>query len=216
MVCLCVLADDDVDEVVRGGLLDGLRPGSLIVVNTTTKPETCRRLAEEAAGQQLELIDAPVSGMAQGAIEGKMAIFVGGSTDQFERYEPVAGTFGTPVHTGAVGTGQAVKLLNNITSVCNAVIAQDALVIGRDLGIEPEVMAKAMSAGSAQSRWLDKYIQFGYDPLLGRDPHYFLRDWCRVLSEFQAMLRGQTVGGRLVEELGQVFVERTASHVGRR
>jgi 3-hydroxyisobutyrate dehydrogenase len=213
MVCLCVLDDNDVAEVLHGGLLDGLRPGALIVVNSTTKPETCRRLADEAAELSVSLIDAPVSGMARGAAEGTMAIFVGGSEADFERYAPIAHTFGTPTHVGHLGTGQIVKILNNVTGACNLVIAQDTLAIGEDLGIEREILAKALLLGSGESRFLEQFTSRGLSPVLQRDPDYFLRDWTRILGDLEAMLSAQQVAGRLVQELGRTFVARTSEYV---
>jgi 3-hydroxyisobutyrate dehydrogenase len=213
IVCLCVLNDEDVIEVLEGGIMDALAPGSLIVVNSTTQPETCRRLATVAASHGSSLVDAPVSGMARGAVAGTMAIFVGGRDTDFERYAPVARTFGTPTHMGDVGTGQATKLLNNMTAVCNLVLVQDALAIGGELDIDRDVLTTALMTGSAASRFLDLYRTLDYDPVLHRNPDYFLRDWSRILSDFRSMLGGRGIDGRLIDTLGGTFIDRTRDHV---
>lgn len=210
MVCICVLDDADVEEVLHAGLLDGLRPGAMIVVNSTTKPETCRRLAGESEVRSVRLIDAPVSGMARGASEGTMAIFVGGSREDFERYAPVARTFGTPTHVGPIGSGQIVKLLNNMTAACNLVIAQDTLAIGEQLGVDRDALAASLLAGSAGCRFLQQYTSAGFDPFFARKPEFFLRDWERILADLEGVLVGENVSGRLVEQLGRIFVDRTA------
>jgi 3-hydroxyisobutyrate dehydrogenase len=213
IVCICVLDDHDVDDVVHGGLLAGLRPGSLIVVNSTTRPRTCRRLAAEAAENDVSLIDAPVTGMAQGAAEGTMAIFVGGGEDEFNRYAPIARTFGTPTHIGPLGTGQIVKLLNNTTAACNLVIAQDTLTIGAKLGIDRDVLSGALLTGSAGGRMLQRFAALGYDPVLQRDPAYFLRDWSRILTDLESVLADEHVDGLALQRLGTSFIERTSSYV---
>jgi 3-hydroxyisobutyrate dehydrogenase-like beta-hydroxyacid dehydrogenase len=212
-VCICVLDDHDVEEVVRGGLLGGLRPGSLIVVNSTTRPRTCRDLAARAGKHDVALIDAPVTGMAQGAVDGTMTIFVGGGKEDFDRYSPIARAFGTPIHVGPLGTGQIVKLLNNMTAACNLVIAQDTLAIGANLGIERDVLATALLAGSAGGRMLQRFVSLGFDPVLRRDPDFFLRDWSRVLGDLESVLADEQVDGMALREVGRSFIERTSSYV---
>jgi 3-hydroxyisobutyrate dehydrogenase len=209
IVCVCVLNDGDVEDVLRGGIIDSLRPGGLIVVNSTTRPGTVRRLAAEAAARGLSLIDAPVSGMAHGAAAGTMAIFVGGADEDFERYAPIARTFGVPTHMGPLGSGQIVKLLNNTTAVSNLVIAQDTLAIGQALGIDRDVLAKAMMSGSAASKMFQTYLSFDYSPVLNRDPAFFLRDWSRILSDLASVLDEEHVDGRMTRRLGEMFVQRT-------
>ena len=213
IVCLCVLDDGDVEEVLHGGLLDSMGPRSLIVVNSTTRPDTCRRLAAEAERRSVSLIDAPVSGMARGAVQGTMAIFVGGASPDFERYAPVARTFGTPTHVGPLGSGQIVKLLNNMTAACNLVIAQDTLAIGEELGVNRDALVSALMSGTAGCRFLEQFATSGFDPAFARNPDFFLRDWKRILADLEGVLDGARVAGRLVQDLGRVFVERTQEHV---
>jgi 3-hydroxyisobutyrate dehydrogenase len=213
IVCVCVLNDQDVEDVLHGGIIDSLKPSGLIVVNSTTRPGTVRRLAQEAAAHGLSLIDAPVSGMARGAAAGTMAIFVGGAHEDFERYAPIARTFGTPTHMGAIGSGQIVKLLNNTTAVCNLVIAQDTLAIGAALGIDRDVLSKAMMSGSSASKMFQTYLSFDCSPVLCRDPAFFLRDWSRILSDLASVLEEEHVDGRMTHKLGQMFVQRTDDYV---
>jgi 3-hydroxyisobutyrate dehydrogenase-like beta-hydroxyacid dehydrogenase len=117
---------------------------------------------------------------------------------------------------GSVGTGQAVKLLNNMTAVCNLVLVQDTLQIGQELGIDRGALTSALLTGSAASRMLDTYRAFDFDPLLQRNPQWFLRDWSRIRSDLRFVLDTNGVDGRLLDSLGTIFIERTTRHVDQR
>ena len=116
LVCLCVVGDDDVREVLAGdnGVLAGLAPGGIVAIHSTVHPDTCRELAESAAKQGVSIIDAPVSGGGPAAEEGQLLVMVGGD-DEGETLEGGAG-FGRTAgggsgrHRGIVarGAGRAV------------------------------------------------------------------------------------------------------------
>ena len=80
LVCLCVVGDDDVRQVLDGetGVLAGLAPGGIVAIHSTVHPDTCREIAETAAAQGISVIDAPVSGGAPAAEEGTLLVMVGG------------------------------------------------------------------------------------------------------------------------------------------
>lgn len=117
VVGLCVVADADVEDVLvrDDGVLSGMSPGGVVVIHSTIHPETCRRLADQAANFQIALVDAPVSGGGGAAAEGSLLVMVGGNDADVARCRPVLETFGNPiVHLGPLGSGQMVKLLNNL------------------------------------------------------------------------------------------------------
>jgi 3-hydroxyisobutyrate dehydrogenase-like beta-hydroxyacid dehydrogenase len=112
-VCLCVVGDADVTQVVEGaeGVLNGLAPGSIIAVHSTVHPDTCRKLAAVAAQHDVQVVDAPVSGGGQTAAEGRLLVMVGGETDAVERRRPAFDCYaGRVVQLGASGAGQVAKL----------------------------------------------------------------------------------------------------------
>jgi 3-hydroxyisobutyrate dehydrogenase-like beta-hydroxyacid dehydrogenase len=114
MVCICVFADDDVEEVLTGadGILAGMQPGSLVAVHSTVSPHTCEALAVTAQACGVTLIDAPVSGSAPAAAAGRLLVMVGGGDAACERARPVLAAFGDPViHVGPLGSGQLAKLV---------------------------------------------------------------------------------------------------------
>jgi 3-hydroxyisobutyrate dehydrogenase len=154
LVCLCVVGDADVVEVVTGasGVLAGLKPGGVIAIHSTVHPKTCHELAETAAAQGVSVIDAPVSGGAPAVAEGRLLVMVGGEDEVVERCRPVFGSYADPiVHLGALGSGQTTKLLNNLLFTANLGTAATTLALGESLGVSPERLTEVMSRGSANS-----------------------------------------------------------------
>lgn len=154
LVCLCVVGDADVDEVICGenGVLTGLATGGVIAVHSTVHPNTCRQIAEKAANQGVSVLDAPVSGGGPAAQAGRLLVMVGGDADVVERCRPVFETYADPVvHLGALGSGQVTKLLNNLLFTANLGTAATALALGESLGVSAERLADVVTRGSANS-----------------------------------------------------------------
>lgn len=152
VVCVCVVADADVEEVVTGadGVLVGLRPGGVVVVHSTVHPDTCRRLGVEAATQGVFVVDAPVSGGGPAAEGGRLLVMVGGDVDAVRVCRPVFETYADPVvHIGALGAGQVTKLLNNVLFTANLATAASAIALGRALGVDTGRLAQVLGHGSA-------------------------------------------------------------------
>jgi 3-hydroxyisobutyrate dehydrogenase len=158
LVGVCVWADYDVREVLTGddGVLAGCRPGTIVAVHSSVAPATCRELADMAAARGVELLDAPVSGGRQVALDGALTVAVGGDEASLARCRPVFETFAsTTVHLGPVGAGQAAKLLNNALFSANLAVADDALLLGEELGIDAAALAEFVRVGSGRSYALD-------------------------------------------------------------
>jgi 3-hydroxyisobutyrate dehydrogenase len=154
LVCLCVVNDADVEEVITGeqGILAGLQAGGVIAVHSTVHPDTCRRLAALAEEQGVSLIDAPVSGGGPGAADGRLLVMVGGDTGTVERCRPVFATYGDPVvHIGPIGSGQVTKLLNNVLFTANLANAASLVELGQALGTDPARLTEVLSHGSGSS-----------------------------------------------------------------
>jgi 3-hydroxyisobutyrate dehydrogenase len=164
LVCVCVVADADVEEVVTGsgGVLGGLRAGGVIAVHSTVHPDTCRRLAAEAAAGNVRLIDAPVSGGGPAAAAGRLLVMAGGDEATVEFCRPVFATYGDPiVHLGPVGAGQVTKLLNNVLFTAHLGAAASLLGLGQALGIDPLRLAGVISHGSGNSFALERVAAAG-------------------------------------------------------
>lgn len=154
LVCLCVVGDADVEEVIHGenGLLAGLQPGGVIAIHSTVHPDTCRRLAEHCADHGVSVIDAPVSGGGPAAEAGTLLVMVGGDEDVVQKCRPVFDTYADPVvHLGGTGSGQVTKLLNNLLFTANLGTAATALALGEQLGVSAGRLAEVVCRGSSNS-----------------------------------------------------------------
>jgi 3-hydroxyisobutyrate dehydrogenase len=158
-VGVCVVSDDDVDDiVVRQGLLDSLRPGSIVTIHSTVHPDTCRRLAALASGKGVRVLDAPVSGGDQAARAGKLTVMVGGEADAYEEALPIFRSYaGLVTLLGPIGSGQIGKLVNNLLFFVNCVTADRALNLGSELGLDRRSLQAVLSASSARSAALDNH-----------------------------------------------------------
>jgi 3-hydroxyisobutyrate dehydrogenase-like beta-hydroxyacid dehydrogenase len=164
LVCLCVVGDDDVRQVLSGpqGVLSGLAPGGVVAIHSTVHPDTCRELAHTAAQQQVSVIDAPVSGGGMAAAAGRLLVMVGGEPDIVESCRPVFASYGDPVaHLGPLGSGQVAKLLNNLLFTANLATAADTFTLGRALGVDAARLAEVISHGTANSFALARIADAG-------------------------------------------------------
>ncbi len=164
LVCLCVVGDDDVREVLAGdnGVLAGLAPGGIVAIHSTVHPDTCRELAEAAAEHGVSVIDAPVSGGGAAAEEGHLLVMAGGDEAVVERCRPVFATFADPItHLGPLGSGQVTKILNNLLFAANLGTAASTLALAESLGIERGRLCDVLTSGSATSKALASIAGFG-------------------------------------------------------
>ncbi|MBA9005369.1 NAD(P)-dependent oxidoreductase [Thermomonospora cellulosilytica] len=164
LVCICVVNDADVEEVVTGerGVLAGLGEGGVIAVHSTVHPDTCRRLADLAGARGVSLVDAPVSGGGPAAEAGRLLVMAGGDARTVERCRPVFAAYADPVvHLGPLGSGQLAKLLNNLLFTANLATAAGALALGRALEVDPARLAEVLSHGSGGSFALGRVAAAG-------------------------------------------------------
>src|SRR5258708_2258364 len=145
-----------VEEVVAGsnGILDGARKGLIIIDMSTVSPTTSRKMAEAAAAKGAHFLDAPVSGGSQGAAQGTLTIMVGGERAAFERVLPVLEAMGKKekiVYVGPSGSGEIIKIVNNMLVGTIAAATAEAFVLGVKAGVDVDVMAKiiGMSTGAS-------------------------------------------------------------------
>ncbi|MBV8951214.1 MAG: NAD(P)-dependent oxidoreductase, partial [Actinobacteria bacterium] len=179
VLCVCVVGDADVDEVLRGteGALAAMAPGGILVVHSTVHPETCRRLQEDYP--LLHVLDAPVSGGGQRAAEGQLLVMVGGAPAVFEQCRPVLATYADPlVHVGPLGAGEEAKLLNNALFSAQLGLAADVFALAVERGLDPAGLSTVLREGSARSYAADVVAGMGFrlealapaaGPLLAKD-----------------------------------------------
>jgi len=159
---------EDVEQVALGpgGIIEGAHEGFVVVDMSTIGPEPARRVGARLAEAGIAMIDAPVSGGERGAIDGTLSIMAGGDEAVFERVRPLFEAMGKKiVLCGPAGSGQVVKMCNQVTIALNTLAACEALVLCTKLGVDPQRMLEAVGAGGASS-WV---VQFLAPRMLQRD-----------------------------------------------
>lgn len=158
MVFTMVTATSDVEEVMLGvgGIVEGARPGTVVVDASTIAPDAARVLAARLAERQVDLLDAPVSGGVIGAVDGTLSIMAGGRAEAFERALPVLRAIGkTIVYVGESGAGQTAKACNQLVIVVALQGIAEALALARRCGVDGGKVVEALSGGFAGSRILE-------------------------------------------------------------
>ena len=118
-----------------GGVLEGARAGSTVLDMSSISPIVAQKVAAACAGKGVDFLDAPVSGGEPKAIDGTLAIMVGGKAAVFEKVQPILAKMGSTVTlTGDVGAGNVTKLANQIMVACNIAAMGEALVLGDEGG----------------------------------------------------------------------------------
>jgi 3-hydroxyisobutyrate dehydrogenase len=154
MIVTIVSDSPDVQEVVAGpeGVLDGIRPGSVVIDMSTISPQVERDLDRQLREQGCALVDAPVSGGDVGARNATLAIMAGGDREAFDRVVPIFETMGkTITYCGPVGSGQLTKLCNQILVAVTLMGVSEALVFAGKNGLDQRVMIEAVKGGAAGS-----------------------------------------------------------------
>jgi 3-hydroxyisobutyrate dehydrogenase-like beta-hydroxyacid dehydrogenase len=143
-----------VDEVVYGsdGILAGAQAGDFYVDMTTSTPANIRAIAAAAGEIGVSVLDAPVAGGTRGARHGTLTIMVGASTAAFQRCLPFFEAMGERVIlVGDVGSGHAAKLVNNMMTIANGIVAMEAMVVGTKAGVDPRTLLEVVRAGTGDS-----------------------------------------------------------------
>ena len=158
--CAIVGFPRDVREVFLGssGLLAGASPGDILVDMTTSEPALAIEIAERAGAAGVAAIDAPVSGGDIGARNGTLSIMIGGAEEAVERARPVFETMGkTIVRQGGPGAGQHTKAVNQILIATLMIGLSEALLYGRQAGLDLDTVMESVSGGAAGSWSLTNY-----------------------------------------------------------
>ncbi|HEX4785556.1 MAG TPA: 2-hydroxy-3-oxopropionate reductase [Candidatus Sulfotelmatobacter sp.] len=148
----------EVEEVIIGalGVLEGSRPGSTVVDMSSVNPLISQKIGASCAAKNVRFLDAPVSGGEPKAVDGTLAIMVGGEEAVFREVEPVLQVMGSTVTlTGPVGAGNFAKLANQIIVACNIAAMGEAFVLATRAGLDPNVVLNAIKGGLAGSTVLN-------------------------------------------------------------
>ncbi len=144
----------DSERAILGpdGVLEGARPGAIIIDMSSIAPSRSQKIARQCAQKSVEFLDAPVSGGEPGAINATLAIMVGGKQQVFDQCQDLLNTVGgNVVLTGDVGAGNITKLANQIIVAANIEALSEALVLAQKAGVDPERVFNAIRGGLAGS-----------------------------------------------------------------
>ncbi len=144
----------DVEAVLTGpvGAAETLAPGACVVDMSTICPHATRKLADNLAGRQITLLDAPVTGGDVGATSATLTIMVGGDVEAFERVRPVLELMSKNiVHVGPSGSGQMLKACNQILCAVNMIGVCEALQLAKQSGLDLNVLIETLSGGAGGS-----------------------------------------------------------------
>ena len=140
----------------EGGVIEGARPGSVLVDMSSIAPLASREVAAELAKKGVEMLDAPVSGGEPKAIDGTLAIMVGGKEAVFEKLKDILLKMGaSAVLCGDIGAGNVTKLANQIIVALNIAAMSEAFVLATKAGVDPERVFNAIKGGLAGSTVLN-------------------------------------------------------------
>jgi len=148
----------EVKEAVLGknGVLEGAKPGTILIDMSSIAPLASKEVAEKAKEKGVTVLDAPVSGGEPKAIEGTLAIMVGGSQETFDEVEDILSVMGASVtRVGEIGSGNMTKLANQIIVALNIAAMSEAMVLAAKAGVNAEKVFQAIRGGLAGSTVLD-------------------------------------------------------------
>jgi 3-hydroxyisobutyrate dehydrogenase len=161
VVITCLPTSAEVEAVLHGekGILEAIPKGSVLIDCTSGDPPTSRSIAAELGGRGVEFIDAPVSGGTVGAKAGTLTVMWGGEATVFERVRPVVEAFGKKiVHAGPVGSGDALKAVNNALLAVHILSTAEGLAILAKAGVDPKVALDVINASSGRSNTSENLI----------------------------------------------------------
>jgi len=148
----------DSEEVILGekGVLEGMRPGAVVIDMSTISPETSKRIASEVARKGCKMLDAPVGGTVGVAANAALTIQVGGDKEVFETHRDILAAMGKNIfHIGGNGMGCYVKLVANAIMGTNMAVLAEAMCLGAKAGISTDLMLEVLKNSGSSSRMLE-------------------------------------------------------------
>lgn len=148
----------DVEEVILGkhGIVLGAKPGTILIDMSTISAIATQKMAALLTARKIDMLDAPVSGGEQGAINGTLTIMVGGKSSILEKVRSIFETMGENIiHIGDQGSGQIAKACNQIIIAETMIAVDEALRLAKASGVDPKKVREALLGGYASSRVLE-------------------------------------------------------------
>ena len=155
VVCICVPGPDEMKAVTlgAGGILEGVQPGSVVIDHTTNAPAVIREVGAALRSRDAHLLDAPLDGGREGALEGRLTLFVGGDEAVLRRVKPVLDTFSrSVVWVGDLGAGSVTKIVHNALAMGIDLLVAECLTLGAKAGVALPRLVDAFGHGCIVSQ----------------------------------------------------------------
>jgi 3-hydroxyisobutyrate dehydrogenase len=150
VVCTCVPGPPEMQAVMLGpgGVLEGVQPGAVVIDHTTNAPAIVRDVGVAMTARGAHLLDAPLDGGREGALEGQLTLFVGGDDAVLQRVKPVLDTFAkSVVWVGALGAGSITKIVHNALAMSIDLLLAECLTLGAKAGVSVPRLVEAFREG---------------------------------------------------------------------
>ncbi|WP_199182572.1 NAD(P)-dependent oxidoreductase [Cryobacterium sp. N19] len=174
-IVILMLPNSSVVESVllQDGVAANLEEGSVVVDMSSSEPLATRELEAVLRREYtVDLVDAPVSGGVKGAVNGTLTIMAGGREESLAKVSAALAILGNVTHTGDVGSGHALKALNNLLSATHLLATSEAMLAGQLFGLDPQVMLSVLNgssgrSGSTENKWPNFILPQTYDSGFG-------------------------------------------------
>lgn len=189
VVLLCVTGSPQVEAVLqgKGGVLQGMKPGTVVIDCSTAVPSSTERMAQAVIAAGGRFLDAPMTRTPKEAAEGRLNLLVGGEAALFEECRPLLACFAENItHAGPVGAGHRMKLLHNYVSLGFVALLAEAAACSERAGIDPAVLVQVLGQGGGGSAALERLKPY----LLSGDPsglRFFMANAQKDLDYYTTM-----------------------------
>jgi 3-hydroxyisobutyrate dehydrogenase-like beta-hydroxyacid dehydrogenase len=163
VVILVLTGSPQVEAVLtgEGGVLQGLKPGSVVIDCSTALPKSTEKMAQAVAAAGSRMLDAPMTRTPKEAAEGRLNLLVGGDAVLLEECRPILKCFAENIaHTGAVGSGHSMKLLHNYVSLGFVTLLAEAAACAERSGVAPDVFIDVLAKGGGGGIALERLKPF--------------------------------------------------------
>jgi 3-hydroxyisobutyrate dehydrogenase-like beta-hydroxyacid dehydrogenase len=204
---LCVTGTPQVEAVLLGdtGVLQGMRPGTVVIDCSTALPDSTVRLAKIVADAGGRFMDAAMTRTPKEAAEGRLNLLVGGDAELFRDCRPLLACFAENItHAGPVGAGHRMKLLHNYVSLGSAALIAEAAACAQRAGVDPEVFVDVLVKGGGGGTALERLRPF----LLNQDPsglRFAMSNAQKDLGYYTAMAEASQSARNIADGVRQTF-----------
>ncbi|WP_326533923.1 NAD(P)-dependent oxidoreductase [Pseudorhodoferax sp.] len=163
VVILCVTGTPQVEAVLlgEGGVLEGLRPGAVVIDCSTAVPTSTERVAKAVQAAGGRFLDTPMTRTPKEAHEGRLNLLVGGDAALFAECRPILACFAENItHAGPIGAGHRMKLLHNYVSLGFVTLLAEAAACAQRAGVAPEVFVDVLAKGGGGGAALERLKPF--------------------------------------------------------